>query len=200
MSLAATLRLRRAGGALAREGAFSIVDTAALPPVKRTGGTIGRLFERGSVRRRGPQENLNSALNKLGPTYVKIGQTLATRPDIVGPEVAANLAQLQDKMEPFDARLVPVLLNEALLEKAADLTEISPPIAAASIAQVHKATLHRNGTEGPVAVKILRPGIKERFRADLEAQYAGAALAQRIEPKQRRLRRTDVVSPLDHSA
>src|SRR3569833_3035213 len=200
MSLAATLRLRRAGGALAREGAFSIVDTAALPPVKRTGGTIGRLFERGSVRRRGPQENLNSALNKLGPTYVKIGQTLATRPDIVGPEVAANLAQPQDKMEPFDARLVPVLLNEALLDKAADLTEISPPIAAASIAQVHRATLHRNGVEGPVAVKILRPGSKERFRADLEAQYAGAALAERFVPSLRRLRPTDVVRTLDRSA
>src|SRR3569832_742904 len=200
MGLAATFRLMRAGFVLAREGAFSIVDTAALPPVMRTGVTIGRLFERGSVKRRGPQENLNSALNKLGPTYVKIGQTLATRPDIVGPEVAANLAQLQDKMEPCDAQLVPVLLNDALLDKAADLTEISPPIAAASIAQVHKATLHRNGTIGPVAVKILRPGSKERFRADLEAQYVGAALAERFVPSLRRLRPTDVVRTLDRSA
>src|SRR3569832_370064 len=200
MGLAATFRLMRAGFVLAREGAFSIVDTAALPPVMRTGVTIGRLFERGSVKRRGPQENLNSALNKLGPTYVKIGQTLATRPDIVGPEVAANLAQLQDKMEPFDAGLVPVLLNDALLDKAADLTEISPPIAAASIAQVHRATLHRYGTIGPVAVKILRPGSKERFRADLEAQYAGAALAARFVPSLRRLRPTDVVRTLDRSA
>src|SRR3569623_1564893 len=113
MGLAATFRLMRAGFVLAREGAFSIVDAAALPPVMRTGVSIGRLFERGSMKRRGPQEILNSALNKLGPTYVKIGQTLATRPDIVGPEVAANLAQLQDKMEPFDPKLVPVLLNEA---------------------------------------------------------------------------------------
>src|SRR3569623_2338744 len=200
MSLAATLRLMRAGFELAREGAFSIVDTAALPPVMRTGVSIGRLFERGSVKRRGPQENLRSALDKLGPTYVKIGQTLATRPDIVGPEVAANLAQLLDMMEPFNPKLVPVLLNEALLDKAADLTEISPPIAAASIAQVHRATLHRNDVEGPVAVKILRPGIKERFRADLEAQYAGAALAARFVPSLRRLRPTDVVRTLDRSA
>jgi ubiquinone biosynthesis protein len=65
---------------------------------------------------------------------------------------------------------------------------------------VHQATLHRNGTSGKVAVKILRPGIKERFRADLEAQYAGAALAERFLPSLRRLRPTDVVSTLDHSA
>jgi ubiquinone biosynthesis protein len=190
----------RAGFVLAREGAFSIVDTAALPPVMKTGVRFGRLFERGAVRRRGPQENLRSALDKLGPTYVKIGQTLATRPDIVGPEVAANLAQLQDKMEPFDAALVPVLLKAALHDKADALTDISPPVAAASIAQVHKATLHRNGVSGPVAVKILRPGIKARFRADLEAQYAGAALAERFMPSLRRLRPTDVVRTLDRSA
>ncbi|MGN6685182.1 MAG: 2-polyprenylphenol 6-hydroxylase [Devosia sp.] len=200
MGLTATFRLMHAGYVLAREGAFSIVDAEALPPVMRTGVRIGRLFERGSVKRRGPQENLRAALNRLGPTYVKIGQTLATRPDIVGVDVAADLAQLQDKMEPFDAALVPVLLRQALLERAADLGEISPPIAAASIAQVHQATLHRNGTSGKVAVKILRPGIKERFRADLEAQYAGAALAERFLPSLRRLRPTDVVSTLDHSA
>jgi ubiquinone biosynthesis protein len=200
MGLTATFRLMHAGYVLAREGAFSIVDAEALPPVMRTGVRIGRLFERGSVKRRGPQENLRAALDRLGPTYVKIGQTLATRPDIVGVDVAADLAQLQDKMEPFDAALVPVLLRQALLERAADLSEISPPIAAASIAQVHQATLHRNGTSGKVAVKILRPGIKERFRADLEAQYAGAALAERFLPSLRRLRPTDVVSTLDHSA
>jgi ubiquinone biosynthesis protein len=200
MGLTATFRLMHAGYVLAREGAFSIVDAEALPPVMRTGVRIGRLFERRSVKRRGPQENLRAALDRLGPTYVKIGQTLATRPDIVGVDVAADLAQLQDKMEPFDAALVPVLLRQALLERAADLSEISPPIAAASIAQVHQATLHRNGTSGKVAVKILRPGIKERFRADLEAQYAGAALAERFLPSLRRLRPTDVVSTLDHSA
>ena len=200
MSFAATFRLMRAGFILAREGAFSIVDIAALPPVMRTGVRLGRLFERGAVKRYGPADRFRTALNKLGPTYVKLGQTFATRPDIVGVEIAANLAQLQDKMEPFDPKLVPVLLTEALHEKAADLTEISPPIAAASIAQVHKATLHRNGTSGPVAVKVLRPGIKERFRADIESYYAGAALAERWAPSLRRLRPTDVVKTLDHSA
>lgn len=189
-----------AGFVLAREGALSIIDTAALPPVMKTGVRIGRMFERGAVKKRGPEENLRVALDRLGPTYVKIGQTLATRPDIVGPGVAANLALLQDKMAPFDAGLVPVLLKDALPEHWQDLTQISPPIAAASIAQVHQATLVAPLGTKKVAVKILRPGIKARFRADLEAQYAGAALAERFVPSLRRLRPTDVVKTLDRSA
>ncbi len=200
MGLAATFRLMRAGFVLAREGALSVADNAALPPVMKTGIRLGRLFERRSVRKRGPVENLRHALNRLGPTYVKIGQTLATRPDIVGPEVAAHLALLQDKMEPFDFALVPGLLAEALHERAAELTEISPSIAAASIAQVHRAVLVADGERKDVAVKILRPGIKARFRADLEAQYAGAALAERWVKGLRRLRPTDVVRTLDRSA
>jgi len=200
MGLAATFRLMRAGFILAREGAFSIVDTAALPPVMKTAVNFGRLFERGEVRRRGPADNFRVALDKLGPTYVKLGQTFATRPDIVGPKVAASLAQLQDKMAPFDPALVPALLSEALHEKAADLTEISPPIAAASIAQVHRAVLVDRDGRDDVAVKIIRPGIKDRFRRDLESYYAGAALAERWVPPLRRLRPTDVVKTLDHSA
>jgi len=200
MGLAATLRLMRAGFVLAREGAFSIVDIDALPPVMRTGVRFGRLFERGAVKRLGPADRFRLALDKLGPTYVKLGQTFATRPDIVGTEVAANLAQLQDKMAPFDAALVPALLTAALHERARDLTEISPPIAAASIAQVHRAVLVHEGTRKDVAVKILRPGIKARFRADLESYYAGAALVERWMPSLRRLRPTDVVKTLDRSA
>ena len=190
----------RAGFILAREGALSVADNAALPPVMKTAVRFGRLLERPSVRKRGPVENLRHALYALGPTYVKIGQTLATRPDIVGIDVAAHLALLQDKMEPFDNALVPALLTAALHERAADLTEISPPIAAASIAQVHKAVLVADGSRKDVAIKILRPGIKARFRADIEAQYAGAALAERFAKGLRRLRPTDVVRTLDRSA
>ncbi len=200
MRLGATFRLMRAGFVLAREGALSVIDNPALPPVMKTGIRFGRLFERASVRKRGPVENLRQALNRLGPTYVKIGQTLATRPDIVGPDVAAHLSLLQDKMEPFDFALVPGLLAEALPDHAAELTEISPAIAAASIAQVHRAVLVADGQRKDVAVKILRPGIKPRFRADLEAQFAGAALAERWIKGLRRLRPTEVVRTLDRSA
>ncbi len=134
MSIAAYFRLMRAGWVLAREGALAIADVEALPPVMRTGVRLGRLVERRDVKRTGRVERLTRALHKLGPTYVKFGQTLATRPDIVGIEFAQDLAVLQDKMEPFDPALVPGLLAAALGPRAADLTELSPPIAAASIA------------------------------------------------------------------
>ena len=73
MSLGATFRLLRAGIVLAREGALSVADNAALPPVMRTAVRFGRMLERPSVRKRGPVENLRHALYALGPTYVKIG-------------------------------------------------------------------------------------------------------------------------------
>jgi ubiquinone biosynthesis protein len=197
VSLAAYFRLARAGFVLAREGAFSIPDPQLLPGPARLAIRIARLIERPSVKRTGRVERLTRALNRLGPTYVKFGQTLATRPDIVGAEIAADLAALQDRMDPFEPELVPAILAEALGEKAEDLIDITPPIAAASIAQVHAARLKGRGK---VAVKLLRPGITERFRADLESYYTAAAFIERFIPAMRRLRPMDVVRTLDHSA
>src|SRR5690606_10471319 len=112
-----------------------------------------------------------------------------------------DLSVLQDAMTPFDPALVPGLLREALGEKAADLSDLSPPIAAASIAQVHRATLtDAQGRKRTVAVKVLRPGIRRRFMDDLQSYYAGARLAERFVPKTRRLRPIDVVRTLEHSA
>jgi ubiquinone biosynthesis protein len=202
MGIAAYFRLARAGYVLAREGAFSIIDPEALPPALIAAIRLARLFERPSVKRTGRVERLTRALNRLGPTYVKFGQTLATRPDIVGPDVAIELSALQDHMEPFEPELVPGLLRDALKEHAQDLLELSPPIAAASIAQVHRAKLvdPRTGRSRQVAVKVLRPGIERRFNADLESYYAGARLAEKLLPKTRRLRPSDVVTTLERSA
>ena len=201
MSLAAYFRLLRAGWVLSREGALAIIDVEALPPVLRLGVRLGRIIEKRDVRRTGRVERLTRALNRLGPTWVKFGQTLATRPDIVGVSVAEDLAVLQDKMDPFDPTLVPGLLAEALGPKASELTELSPPVAADSIAQVHRAVLlAADGTRRTVAVKVLRPGIKRRFRADLMSYFAGARLAERLVRDLRRLRPTDVVRTLEQSA
>src|SRR5690606_9516882 len=105
---------------------------------------------------------------------------------IVGADVADDLARLQDAMPPFDPALVPGLLEEALGEKAAALIEISPPVAAASIAQVHRATLlHEDGRRETVAIKLLRPGIEARFKHDLNGLYALARTAERIMPAAR---------------
>jgi ubiquinone biosynthesis protein len=202
MILGAYFRLLRAGFVLAREGALSIVQDLppALAPLK-VAIWLGRLVERPSVRKTGHVERLNRALNRLGPTYVKFGQTLATRPDVVGPKVANDLAGLQDKMEPFDAALVPGILKTALDDKAAELTELSAPVAAASIAQVHKARLKpADGLPRTVAVKILRPGVETRFMADIESFYAAAKLAEGLVYSTRRLRPTEVVETLDRSA
>lgn len=200
MGISAYWRLMRAGYVLAREGAFSIVDPAALPPSARVGISMARLVERRSVRRTGRVERLTRALNRLGPTYVKFGQTLGTRPDIVGAEIATDLSALQDAMDPFDAKLVPELLKSALGENAATLTEISPPIAAASIAQVHSAKLEHEDRTEIVAVKLLRPGIEERFHRDLQSFYAGARLVERWIPALRRLRPVEVIKILEQSA
>jgi ubiquinone biosynthesis protein len=200
--LSAYFRLIRAGYVLAREGALSIPGDLppALAPL-RFGIWLGRLVERPSVRKTGHVERLNKALNRLGPTYVKFGQTLATRPDVVGAQIANDLSGLQDKMEPFDPALVPGILAAALGDKASQLTELSPPIAAASIAQVHKARLKpANGLPRTVAVKVLRPGVEARFMADIESFYAAARLAEGLVRSTRRLRPTQVVETLDRSA
>lgn len=200
MGLTSYFRLFHAGWVLAREGAFSVLPTDALPPMMKAGIGLARVVERPSVRKTGRVDRLNAALHKLGPSYVKFGQTLATRPDIVGLQAAADLAGLQDRMPPFDPTLVPTILTEALGSKAAQLTEISPPVAAASIAQVHQAKLRQPG-EMPktVAIKMLRPGVSERFHADTQSLYAGARLAELLAPGSRRLKPTQVVRTLDHS-
>lgn len=204
MILSAYFRLLRAGYVLAREGALSMISAKGLPPALaplRAGLWLGRLIERPSVRKTGRVERLNKALNKLGPTYVKFGQTLATRPDVVGAGIANDLAGLQDRMDPFDPTLVPAILKAALDDKAAELTELSAPIAAASIAQVHRAKLRpADGLPKTVAVKILRPGVAARFMSDIESFYVAARLADRLSASTKRLRPIEVVQTLDRSA
>ena len=201
MGFGAYWRLLRAGYVLAREGAFSLVETDNLPSGTRFGVKIIRLVERRSVRKSGRVERLTKVLNRLGPTYVKFGQILATRPDVVGVTIARDLSKLQDAMDPFDPALVPALLASALGERAKLLVDISPPIAAASIAQVHKAKLnHEDGASEIVAIKLLRPGIEARFRRDLESFFAAAKLLERLVPSIKRLRPVAVVETLERSA
>ncbi len=201
MALISYFRLLRAGFILAREGAFSLISTDELPPSARFALSIIRLIERRSVKKTGRVERLTKALNKLGPTYVKFGQLLATRPDIVGKEIADDLSALQDRMEPFDKKLVPKILAQGLLGKEKNIYDISAPIAAASIAQVHKAKLkNKDGSEEIIAIKILRPKIREQFAKDIKSYYAGARLIERLIKPMRRLNPVSVVEILDKSA
>jgi ubiquinone biosynthesis protein len=120
-------------------------------------------------------EELAADIERLGPSFIKLGQLLSTRPDIVPPAYAQALARLQDDCEPFAFPQIRAILSAELgvrLSKAFDSID-EQPLAAASIAQVHRATL-RDGRE--VAVKVQRPGIREQVLADLEAMGDIAAL------------------------
>ncbi|WP_136683440.1 2-polyprenylphenol 6-hydroxylase [Falsirhodobacter xinxiangensis] len=132
------------------------------------------------------------AITALGPAYIKFGQILSTRPDIVGAELAMQLRFLQDQLPPFSTQLARDAITAELGSDA--FTEFSEPVAAASIAQVHRARL-ADGRD--VAVKILRPGIERAFRVDIDAFYFGAKLVEAFLPFSRRLRPMDVVAHFD---
>ncbi len=192
------IRLSRAGYVFAREGVFSLVDTRPLPAPARAAIAMARLIERPSVRSGGGR--LGAALTRLGPTYVKLGQFLATRPDVVGTAIARDLEALQDKMPAFDQKEAEAVVVAALERPLAQAyASFGPSMAAASIAQVHKAEVEKDGERKPVAVKIIRPGIERRFRVDLDAFYFAARRAEAMSPEAQRLRFVEVVNTLDRS-
>ncbi|MFN3673379.1 MAG: 2-polyprenylphenol 6-hydroxylase [Bosea sp. (in: a-proteobacteria)] len=188
-------RTARIGFVLAREGALALVDPSVLPPLARGAIRLGRLIERpgaGSSATR-----LAAALERLGPSYVKFGQFLATRPDVVGMRIAADLSALQDRMPPFPMEQARATIAAAHGMPAEQVfAEFGPPVAAASIAQVHRARL-KDGRE--VAVKVLRPGIRDRFQRDLAAMRFGAEWAESRSAEARRLRFSGVVDTLARS-
>jgi ubiquinone biosynthesis protein len=189
------LRLTRAGYVFAREGVFSMVDTRPLPVPAKAALALGRLIERPNAK--DGSSRLAIALGKLGPSYVKLGQFLATRPDVVGSAIARDLESLQDKMPPFSQAEAEATVVSALGKpiKAA-YASFGRPVAAASIAQVHRAEIAESEARRPVAVKILRPGIERRFKVDLDAFFFAARKAEALSPEAQRLRLIEVVGTL----
>ncbi|MDQ0470304.1 ubiquinone biosynthesis protein [Labrys wisconsinensis] len=193
-SLFDLLRLTRAGWMLAREGALGLAEVAELPGPARLAIRLGRVIERRGVS---GGKGLARALTRLGPSWVKLGQFLATRPDVVGIAVARDLETLQDRMAPFPQEVAVAEIEKALGGPLASLfAELSTPVAAASVAQVHKATVRDEAGERFVAVKVLRPGIARRFRRDLSTFYFAARMIERLDPRSRRLRPVEVVDTL----
>ncbi len=194
-SLGSLPRLARAGFVLARAGVLSDVDPAILPPAARLPLALAKLLARRTVRP--GLANLPAAISALGPSYVKLGQFLATRPDVVGAEVVRHLEFLQDRMAPF-SRDVAVASVEAAFGQPLDaiFVSFSEPVAAASIAQVHKARVKDAEGERDVAVKVLRPGVERRFRRDLGDMYFAARLAERWIDDVRRLRPVEVIDTM----
>ncbi|HZQ01094.1 MAG TPA: 2-polyprenylphenol 6-hydroxylase [Reyranella sp.] len=145
-----------------------------------------RLFRSRRDKRR-PGERLAAALQEMGPSFIKLGQALSTRADLLSEEVAADLARLQDHLPPFDGAEARRTIEQQLGRPLATLFSSfdDAPVAAASIAQVHFATT----TDGrAVAVKVLRPGIEQAFARDLDLFYWMAELVERTQPRFRRLK------------
>ena len=190
-------RLARVGFVLAREGALALADTPQLPPAARPFLKIARLIE----RRNATGSGLAAAMMRLGPSYVKFGQFLATRPDIVGMTVARELETLQDRMPAFPMPQARETIEKAFEQPLASLyRNFSDPVAAASIAQVHPASIaEKSGPDSRVAVKVLRPGVKARFSSDLRSMFFMARMMERFVPASRRLRPVGVVETLARS-
>jgi ubiquinone biosynthesis protein len=191
-------RLARAGFVFAREGVFALVDTRPLPLPAKTAIALARLIERPTAK--DGSSRLAAALTKLGPTYVKLGQFLATRPDVVGKAIARDLESLQDKMAPFPQSEAEAVVAAAFGKPVADVyASFGPAVAAASIAQVHRAEVAQQGVNKPMAVKILRPNIERRFKSDLDAFFYAARKAESLSIEAERLRPVEAVATLARS-
>jgi ubiquinone biosynthesis protein len=196
--LAAGLRLLRAAYVLAREGVVRAAAPPDPPPLGRLVLAACALIERRSTSSRARGLKVSDALNRLGPSYVKLGQFLATRPDIIGAELAEDLGSLQDRVTPLPlATIAGQLSAEYGKPLDAVFLEISEAVAAASVAQVHRARIRdAAGEEHDVAVKVLRPGVESRFRSDLDGFYLAANVIEWLMPSSRRLRPVEVVDVL----
>ena len=139
-------------------------------------------------------KKLSKSLQSMGTTFIKLGQFLATRPDIIGEELSHELENLQDKLPPFSLFQAKEIIKKDLGEETFNsIIDLSEPVAAASIAQVHKAKINDNGTIKDVAIKILRPDIKKIFNDEIDALMLFAFLVESFAKKTKRLKLIEVV-------
>ncbi|WP_090112364.1 2-polyprenylphenol 6-hydroxylase [Limimaricola pyoseonensis] len=189
------LRLIRTGATFERTGAMAEVLEAldAPRPLRVAIRVLAAPFRWLGYEGDPEMPPATRALTALGPAYIKFGQILSTRPDVVGDEIAVQLRVLQDRLPPFPTaqakRAVAIELGQPV-DKL--FSEFSEPVAAASIAQVHQARLAETGET--VAVKVLRPGIEKAFRRDIDAFYFVARMIERLVPGSRRLRPVEVIA------
>ena len=192
------LRLIRTGATLERTGAMPVILNALDAPktLKFAARLVGWPFQ--FLGRKGDQSlpPAPRALTAMGPAYIKFGQILSTRPDVVGQELADQLRVLQDKLPPFSTKVAKQSFKAEIGIDADDVfSAFSEPVAAASIAQVHRGQLRDTGHS--VAIKVLRPQIERAFQRDIDTFYFAARLVEFISPKSRRLKPMDVIAHFD---
>ncbi|MFP6829926.1 MAG: ubiquinone biosynthesis regulatory protein kinase UbiB [Gammaproteobacteria bacterium] len=187
------LRLLTIQRVLLKHGLDEVIGaTHLLRPV----GWLHRLLPRRGRRGEPLGVRLRLALEELGPIFVKFGQAVSTRGDLLPADISRELSKLQDQVPPFGSELAVDIIERAF---GAPVDEVfaefeRQPLAAASVAQVHSAKLEGGET---VVVKILRPGVNELIQRDLEVLYAIAGLAERYWQDGRRLRPVEVVSEFE---
>jgi len=192
--------LFKIGRKLSTSGAISSVYEIYDPPIiiKVLFFVIGFSFEN-----KKDNDNLSAgaklckALQEMGTTFIKLGQFLATRPDIIGEDISKELEKLQDKLPPFDLIIAKnILKNELGKENFDQISNISEPVAAASVAQVHFANINISGQKKNVAIKILRPDVEKVFNDELDALMFLAYIIESMVKKTKRLKLVEVVQLL----
>ena len=192
--------LIKIGRALARSNSLSVFEEFYKPPLSIK--ILMRIFSLTTFNKdsenKSPGERLKNSFLTLGPAFIKLGQFLATRPDIVGQEFSQELQKLQDQMPAFDiSQSKDALRKELGEEKYQQITYLSKPIAAASIAQVHFAKIINNEKrEIDVAIKILRPNIEKIFHKELDALRFLASIIEFSFKKSRRLKLVKIIDLL----
>ena len=183
---------------LAKSDAVEIVSKIHQPPliIKILLNIFAFSFykQKDPLNNKSDEDKLCESIQGMGTTFIKLGQFLATRPDIIGEEVSKKLEKLQDRLPPFKMSEAKNILKESLgLDNYNSILNLSEPVAAASIAQVHKAQINENGTVKDVAIKILRPEIKKVFNEEIDALMLLAYIIQSTVTKTKRLKLVEVV-------
>lgn len=191
------LRLLYIHHVLAKNGLDKVATSLGLFPPLRYVAYLNpwNWFRRESLNR---GEALRKSLEELGPIFIKFGQALSTRPDILPPDIASELSKLQDKVPPFSSEKALAIIEQAYGQSPHDVFAQfdSTALASASMAQVHAATL-KTGEE--VVIKILRPDMRRIIEQDIGIMHAIAALAQRYWPEGRRFKPKEIVAEFEHT-
>lgn len=199
--MSSTARAWRIGRVLLRYRLDEFLhDTAAAPWLRLARPLVPRASREVASLPRGTR--LRLALQELGPLFVKFGQVLSTRRDLLPPDVADELALLQDQVAPFDGAAARAIVEEALGRPVAEaFTSFDlQPLASASIAQVHAATLPGDGPGAPpreVVVKVLRPGVRRQVATDIALLRRLAALVDRTHPRAEKIRPREIVAEIE---
>ena len=192
--------LFKIGRRLSSSGAISSIYEIYNPPViiKIFFFLLGaNLNKKESSQNLSAEEKLCRAFQEMGTTFIKLGQFLATRPDIIGEKMSKEFEKLQDKLPAFDLEKAKNIIKDQLgSENYNKITNISEPIAAASIAQVHFASINVSNQNKKVAIKILRPDIEKIFNEELDSLMLLAYIIQSLIKKTKRLKLVEIVQLL----